>query len=203
MHGADLVSSECVRYALRKVAIARPHFRGPRLSLSAPPEVTSPLVLSLFAYWDQIRDGRPAPSWPEIDPGAIKSCLPYLLVSEVFGEPFDLRYRIAGSEIVASYGYDPTGTTMRGFKHPPAEGAWPALYERLIGDRRPIFGRYVAVVGWAGIFRVDTVTLPLSQDGQSINRIIEVEDWSMAPGVRRGQIDPAAWRFEMLDWPAT
>jgi hypothetical protein len=69
----------------------------------------------------------------------------------------------------------------------------------LIGDRRSIFGRYVAVVGWAGIFRVDTVTLALSQDGRSINRIIEVEDWSMAPGVRRGQIDPAAWRFEMLD----
>ena len=129
---SDLVSRECVRYALREVAIARPHFRGPRLSLAALPEVTSPLVLHLFAYWDQIRAGRLAPSWPEIDPGAIKSCLPYLLVSEVFGEPFDVRYRLTGSEIVASYGYDPTGTTMRGSKHPPVDGAWPALYDRLI-----------------------------------------------------------------------
>jgi hypothetical protein len=36
-----------------------------------------------------------------------------------------------------------------------------------------------------------------------LNRFIEVEDWSMAPGGRRGQIDPEARQFEMLDWPAT
>ena len=54
---------------------------------------------------------------PEIDPGAIKSCLPYLLVSEVFGEPFDLRYRLAGTAIIESYGYDPTGMSLRGFPH--------------------------------------------------------------------------------------
>jgi hypothetical protein len=33
--------------------------------------------------------------------------------------------------------------------------------------------------------------------------MIELEDWRMVPGVQRGQIDPAAWRFEMLDWPAS
>jgi hypothetical protein len=174
-----------------------------RLSLGAPPEVTSPLVLGLFAYWDQIRAARLAPSWPEIDPGAIKSCLPFLLVSEVLGEPFDLRYRLAGTEIVASYGYDPTGTTLRGFKHPTADGAWLPLYVKVIEGKRPVFGRYVAEIGRDEIFRVDAVTLPLSQDGRSINRMIELEDWRMAPGVRRGQIDPAAWRFETLDWPAS
>jgi hypothetical protein len=82
-----------------------------------------------------------APRWPEIDPGVIKSCLAFLLVSEVLGKPFDRRYRLAGTEIVASYGYDPTGATLRGFKHPLADGAWLAHYDRLIGDRRPIFGR--------------------------------------------------------------
>jgi hypothetical protein len=88
------------------------------LSLGAPPEVTSPLVLSLFAYWDQIRAGRLAPNWSEIDPGAIKPCLPYLLVLEVFGEPLDLRIQLAGTGIVESYGYDPTGMTVRRFPHP-------------------------------------------------------------------------------------
>jgi PAS domain len=185
------------------IAIARSNVRGPRLSLAAPSEVTSPLVLSLFAYWNQIRDGRLAPSWPEIDPGAIKSCLPFLLVSEVFGEPFDLRYRLAGTEIVAGYGYDPTGITLRGFPHPPANGAWVPLYAKVIEGNRPVFGRYVAEIGRDEIFRVDAVTLPLSQDGRSIDRMIELEDWSVAPGVRRGQIDPAAWRFEMLDLPAS
>ena len=73
----------------------------------------------------------------------------------------------------------------------------------MIEENRPVFGRYVAEIGPGAIFRVDAVTLPLSQDGRSFNRMIELEDWGMAPGVRRGQIDPAAWRFEMLDWPAS
>ena len=138
-----------------------------------------------------------------MDPGDIKACLPYLLVSEVFGEPFDLRVRLAGTAIVESYGYDPTGTTLRGFPHPLAYGAWLPLYVKVIKGKRPVFGRYVAEIGPDEIFRVDAVTMPLSQDGRSVDRVIELEDWGMAPGVRRGQIDPAAWRFEMLDWPAT
>jgi hypothetical protein len=72
----------------------------------------------------------------------------------------------------------------------------------VIEGKRPVFGRYVAEIGRDAIFRVDAVTLPLSQDGRSFNRMIEI-NWGMAPGVRRGQIDPAAWRFETLDWPAT
>ena len=100
-----------------------------------------------FAYWDRIRGVRLAPSWPEIDPGAIKCCLPFLLVSEVFGEPFDLRYRLAGTEIVASYGYDPTGMTCEGSPPPPGErgvasplrqsdrGKSPRLRPLCCGDR--------------------------------------------------------------------
>ena len=180
-----------------------PMLQAAEVRLKPPEQITSPLVRELSAYWDRVRAGRLAPSWPEIDPGAIKSCLPYLLVSEVFGEPFDLRVRLAGTEIVESYGYDPTGMTLRGFPHPPADGAWLPLYVKVIEEKRPVFGRYVAEIGRDAIFRVDAVTLPLSQDGRSVDRMIEVEDWRMAPGVRRGQIDPAAWRFEMLDWPAT
>jgi hypothetical protein len=164
-----------------------------------PEQITSRLVLDLFAYWDRVRGERLAPSWPEIDPAVVKACLPYLLVSEIFGRPFDLRYRLTGSEIVTSYGYDPTGMTLRGGSFPPADGIWPVLYGQLIEKKRPIFGRYIAEADWGAIFRVDTATLPLSQDGQSINRIIEVEDWSMASGVRRAQIDQDAWRFEILD----
>jgi hypothetical protein len=52
--------------------------------------------------------------------------------------------------------------------------------------------------------RVDTVAAPLFQDGRLVDWIIEVEDWGMVPGVRRGQVDPAAWRFETLvDWPSS
>jgi hypothetical protein len=162
-------------------------------------QIASHVVAKMVAYWMRTRGDRIAPSWPEIDPAAIKPCLPYLLVAEVFREPFDLRYRLAGSEIVSSYGYDPTGKTLRGFDHGSSNPTWLVLYERVIEERRPVFGQYVPRVGRHEMFRVETVTLPLSQDGSSVDRIIELEDWSMAPGVRRGQMQLWEWRFEMLD----
>jgi len=177
--------------------------RSPMSELPAimpPDQITSRLVLGLFAYWGRLRGERLAPSWPEIDPAAIKGSLPYLLVSEIVAaEPVDLRFRLVGSEVVASYGYDPTGTTLLAGSHPPASGASAALYSRLLAQEWPIFGQYAAQSGQGEIFRVDTVTLPLSRDGQSISHVIELEDWSMAPGARRGQIAPDAWRFEILD----
>src|ERR1700741_2639379 len=42
-------------------------------------------------------------------------------------------------------------------------GASP-LYVKVIEGQRPVFGRYVAEIGLDEIFRVDAVTLPLSQD---------------------------------------
>jgi hypothetical protein len=159
----------------------------------------APLVLSLFAYWEGLRADRLAPSWREIEPGAIRGCLPYLLVAEVFGEPFDLRYRLTGTEVVASYGFDPTSKTLRGYDFGPSGTSWVALYGELLSQKHPIFGRYVARAGLGEIFRVDTVTLPLSHDGRSVDRIIELEDWSTLPGIRLHQIDPNDWRFETLD----
>jgi hypothetical protein len=166
--------------------------------LEPPAQITSPVVRALAAYWTRIRGDRFAPSWREIDPAAIKACLPYLIVAEVSGEPFDLRYRLTGSEIVLSYGYDPTGKTLRSFDHASTNATWLALYGRLIEERRPVFGQYVPKVRQSEAFLVDSVTLPLSRDGSSVDRIIEAEDWSMAPGVRRGQMQIDEWRFEML-----
>jgi PAS domain len=195
----NLFWNESIRYAPREGTSCTTSYRGATFSLMGPPaEIASPLVLSLFAYWDRLRADRSAPSWRAIEPAAIKKCLPYLLVSEVFGEPFDLRFRLAGTELVSSYGYDPTGMTLREHDHASANDVWLALYGRLLSDKQPIFGRYVAQASMGEIFRVDVVMLPLSHDDRSVDRIIELEDWGMAPGLRRDKIDPKAWRFETL-----
>jgi hypothetical protein len=66
-------------------------------------------------------------------------------------------YRVSGlsigTEIVESYGYDPTGMTLREFPHPPVDGAWLPLYLKVIEGKLPVFGRYVAEIGRDEIFR--------------------------------------------------
>jgi hypothetical protein len=70
----------------------------------------------------------------------------------------------------------PSSERSRRVPPPPAEGAWLPLYVKVFEGKRRVFGRYVAEIGRDAIFRVDAVTLPLSQDGRSFNRMIEVED---------------------------
>jgi hypothetical protein len=163
-----------------------------------PGHITSRLVLGFFAYWERVRAGRPAPGWTEIDPAAIKPLLPYLLVAEVQHEPFDLRYRLVGTEVVASYGYDPTWDTLCS-THRATEDIWFHLYRRVIETKRPCFGQYTLQTGPHDVARVDTGTFPLASDGMTIDRIIEVEDWDMARGLKHRTVDPKAWRFGILE----
>jgi PAS domain len=160
--------------------------------------LTSPLVRGFLAYWECIRAGRTAPGWAEIDPAAIKPLLPFLLLAEVQNEPFDLRYRLVGSEVVASYGYDPTWDSLRS-THRATEDIWYDLYRRVIETRRPCFGQYTLENGPRDVARVDTGTFPLAGDGLTSDRIIEVEDWEMARGLKHRSVDPEAWRFRILN----
>ena len=45
----------------------------------------------------------------DIEPGDIKRLLPYISISDVIAEPFDLRYRLGGTAVVETSGYDFTG----------------------------------------------------------------------------------------------
>ena len=163
-----------------------------------PAGITSRLVLDFFAYWERIRARRTAPSWADVNPAAIKHLLPYLLVGEVQHEPFDLRYRLVGSEVVASYGYDPTWDSLRS-THRAAEDIWFQLYRRVIDTGLPCFGQYSLPTGPGELARVDTGSFPLAKPGGAIDRVIEVEDWDMARGLKHRLVDPSAWRFQILD----
>lgn len=166
---------------------------------AAPPQITSPLVLSLARYWERIRNGRIAPRWAEVDPGEIRGLLPYLMVSEVFGRPFDLRYRLAGTEVIASYGYNFTWMTLRSLREAPQNAAWIRLYQRVIEEQRPFFAQYFIELGPEGGRVVDSGIFPLSNDGHIVDRIIEIEDWSTAKGLLPAQVDPDVWSFRILE----
>ncbi len=64
---------------------------------------------TLFAYWDQLRAGRPAPDRAEIDPRAIAPILGDTLVLET-DRSGSLLYRLAGSRACALFGRELKGT---------------------------------------------------------------------------------------------
>ena len=65
-------------------------------------------TLSLFQYWDRLRDGRPAPKRTEIEPADIKTLLAdtFILEKDTRGEAV---FRLAGTRLCAIFGRELKG----------------------------------------------------------------------------------------------
>jgi hypothetical protein len=138
----------------------------------------SPLVEELYRYWEKRRQNRLMPRKSDIDPSDLKPLLPFLLLADFSAEPFRLRYRLVGTEVVAIYGLDFTGRWLHELDFgDQVPGGWAAQYRRVFDTRRPLFGaaRLVSVSGVEmnyayGLF-------PLSDDGVVPTHCMDINDY--------------------------
>ncbi|AZO69833.1 MAG: PAS domain-containing protein [Mesorhizobium sp.] len=79
--------------------------------------------ITLFQYWNQLRDGRPAPKRSEVEPADIKSLLAdtFILERDTRGEAV---FRLAGTRLCAYYGRE-----LKGFSFP---SLWREKDQRLM-----------------------------------------------------------------------
>jgi hypothetical protein len=126
--------------------------------------------LDLYKYWLWKRGARIMPARGDIDPISIPQLLPHLMITERAGDHF--RYRLVGSAIVQTIGYDATGTTA-GFyiAAPEAAEETRAIFRRVLTCACPIFatGEYLPRGG--ACLCTSFLTLPLSEDGRSAKTI--------------------------------
>lgn len=79
--------------------------------------------ITLFHYWNRLRDGRPAPKRSEVEPADIKSLLAdtFILEKDTRAQPV---FRLAGTRLCAVYGRE-----LKGFSFP---SLWREKDQRLI-----------------------------------------------------------------------
>lgn len=78
------------------------------------PDVSdNPRFQDLVAYWQKKRDERAMPLRKAIDPLELQPHLGSLVIIECLPGFTDFRYRLIGTEVVAAYGRDSTGKTVR------------------------------------------------------------------------------------------
>ncbi|TIX22338.1 PAS domain-containing protein [Mesorhizobium sp.] len=102
--------------------------------------------ITLFQYWNRLRDGRPAPKRSEVEPADIKS-----LLADTFILERDTRrqavFRLAGTRLCASYGRE-----LKGFSFP---SLWREKDQRLVS--RLIHGVFeqksVVLISYEGFSR--------------------------------------------------
>lgn len=161
----------------------------PSVYIDIPLErVKSARVLALDRYWRRKAIGDRLPSRADIDPAELKAFLPGILLVDVVDDPFDVCYRLCGTEVSQMRG-ELTGYTARNWPHWDDEERVQMLadYFCSVSQRRPVYSWDRVQLkngGWSyfygGIW-------PLASDGIKVDKCLAFEDFI--------GIDPAdVWR---------
>jgi len=141
-------------------------------------ECTSEKVQRLHDYWLAVRGARSMPARRDIDAVQIWSLLPNIHVSEWHENPERVRYRVAGTEIVASIGREISGRWLTDFHTDPDDVAETmTLYRQVIARCAPIIGRTLGSMQRLGVDSFEWILCPLSEDDRSITHFIGLEDY--------------------------
>jgi hypothetical protein len=125
----------------------------------------------LLRYWEARRAGRAMPARRDLEPGDLRTLLPYLtLIDHPDGQ---FRYRLVGTAVSQELGRDMTGQSVGSYISPPEyAAALMAIYERVFTTARPVFttGEYRSAT--RAIHAISRLLLPLSEDGASVNMVV-------------------------------
>jgi hypothetical protein len=139
---------------------------------------TSAKVQQLHDYWLTARGARSMPARRDIDAVQIWSLLPNIHVSEWHENPDRVRYRVAGTEIVASIGREISGHWLTDFHTDPKDLAETmTLYRQVIARRAPVIGRTRGSMQRLGVDSFEWILCPLSEDDRAVTHFIGLEDY--------------------------
>lgn len=134
-----------------------------------------PKIARILAYW---RTLHPAPGVlpgrQHFDPMAIPDVLPGVWLLDVQREPFRLRYRLAGTRIVASIGREITGEWFDAV-HPEAaeQPGYLDRYRSVVDGGRPSWRRGKPRL-WSrrGCSEIENIVLPFATDGVAVDMLL-------------------------------
>jgi hypothetical protein len=132
-----------------------------------------PKIRRMYDYWLAKRAGRLMPSRSDVDPLELRDCLGNLCLVDVTGDAAPrFRFRLDGSNLVLSTGFDMTGKFLDEMPDEGYRGFVTAIYQRVIETRAPVF--VVNQEDWKGYdLQVNSVTMPLSSDGTRVDAILD------------------------------
>jgi hypothetical protein len=143
------------------------------------PRIHSAKIPVVLKHWLSLRTGEALPASRDIDPAAIKSALPHVMITGISYDPFRVLYRLVGTEIVRWARFDFTNRYADELIFQDDGRDWTDYYRAVVEARQPAFG----VTDWAEAdgppYWAEFLICPLSDDGKTINRCIAVEDYKI------------------------
>lgn len=124
---------------------------------------------ALGAYWERLRMGRDVPYRAEVDPRDMACDARNLFILEDLGGS-NLRFRLAGSALVQSFGIDLRGLSVRMIMQGKARESMAALIEETLAEPGIGYARLIDPDVPGEVWEV--LLLPLRSDSGLVDRVL-------------------------------
>jgi hypothetical protein len=139
----------------------------------APRDAWHPRIARLYEYWQAIHPPDGLPGRQHFDPTDTRDLLPDLSLLEVQREPFRVRYRLAGTNIVRAIKREVTGHWLDDVQEARAIPGYFDRFRAVVETKAPSWRRGPPHFQLDAIFAsLEDVFLPLARDGQTVDMIL-------------------------------
>ena len=133
--------------------------------------IKAEILREIYRYWrGKCREGA-LPSRADLDPIDIPALLAHVFLIDIVDGGRDFRYRLLGTHIVESVGFEFTGQLVSEFMRDHEEELRAQDYHKLVESREPqhVIGNMVAF--GRDYMSYERVLCPLSSDGEAVDMI--------------------------------
>lgn len=146
----------------------------------------------LLQYWNQKRKDGHLPVRADIDPAEIKVLLPHIMIVDLSNDPFRVRYRLVGTEIVRFSHFDFTGHYLDQLSFESGDTMdWTGCYRQVAESELPGFGIVHWTTNEVAHRWIEFLICPLSNDGSMVTQCISVEDYEPLNPIEFDLVDRA------------
>ncbi|WP_439816616.1 PAS domain-containing protein [Zavarzinia sp. CC-PAN008] len=138
-------------------------------------------VRRFASHWQSLRRGREMPARHDLHPRDFVFCLSSVLLVDFSYQPFRVRFRVVGTDVVRVARRDFTWSYLDELDFPDeaAGQGWQDFYAAMVRERRPLYSVVPASLVADDPRRLEIGLFPLSSDGRVIDKAICVEDVEM------------------------
>lgn len=129
-------------------------------------------VLAFYRHWQSKCGDRALPARRDFEPSEMVPFLSGIALIDVVEDDRRFVYRLLGTREVAMRGNDPTGKGVAEGYYAASADAALASYQDVVDRRAPRFEQRRFVTPGGRIGHEQTIILPLSDDGERINKLI-------------------------------
>lgn len=126
----------------------------------------------IYDYWRACADMREMPSRGDIDPASMRPHLPYISLIDICDDMHSATVRLAGTRLRDVYGLELTGKCLGDLEWGEKLEYWRTIYRRILSKASPQQGTVRGPIGSREYVTLFWLRLPLSDDGETVNKIL-------------------------------